>query len=76
MLLKALRISQNGPPGAIFEATGERARMLIQNKIAETYQPAEDIDPDADLLDDPVGREVKGGPKAKDAASKVKNKTK
>jgi hypothetical protein len=70
MNLKALRISQNGKAGTIFQADGNRAKQLIAAGIAEIYKaPAakvDDFDPD---LDGPID-DVKGGPKPSDARKK------
>ena len=71
MKLKALRISQNGPPGRVFEADGHRAKQLIAAGIAERYNPIPapvEIEHDEDI-DGPLD-DVKGGPKPSDAKKK------
>lgn len=53
-LLKALRISQNGKPGTVFEAEGQRVKQLTTgpNPIAELYQGEAKTDElDLDALD-------------------------
>lgn len=67
--LRALRISQNGKPGTIFEAEGNRVKQLTdgKNPIAELVKDEKETKP-------APKPSKKGGKKPKDAGQEAEEK--
>lgn len=67
--LRALRISQNGKPGTIFEADGNRLKQLTsgKNPIAELVKDGKETKPAPEP-------KKKGGKKPKDAGTPAEEK--
>lgn len=69
-LLRALRISQNGPKGTVFTAYGNRVKQLTagDNPIAEVVTEKQLAEEKAKPAAKPAAKpSKKGGPKPKDA---------